>query len=234
MGAEFVSYLRTSTRKQEIGIDAQRLSIEAYVASIGGTVISEHIEHASGKRDDRPILWQAIEQCKATGANLICAKVDRLSRSIAFLFTLRDKLTQAGVNVVISEMPDVISDTMRLGIYATVAQAEREFISKRTRQALSARREQGVIGGRKKGCDIHEAQAEGRASQAQDADMFAETYRPIIEGLRDKGSTLQEIADILNRQGIKTRRGSQWTPTTVRNAILRLRKLEANKDNATD
>lgn len=217
----FILYARVSTEKQGIGLDAQQEAAAHYVSSIGGDIIATYSEKKSGRKADRPQLAAAIAQCKKQGARLIVAKLDRLSRDVAFLFTLRDSLTAAGVDIVCADCPDLISDTLRLGIYATLAQKERELISERTKAALAIRREQGIIGGRSKGADTSKASAAAARAHKDDADAWAAKVRPLIMLCREKGATLQEIANTLNDSGTSTRRGGTWTATAVRRILNR-------------
>jgi DNA invertase Pin-like site-specific DNA recombinase len=89
--SRFVAYLRVSTVRQGrsgLGLDAQREAVRAFVASRNGKIIApEFVETESGKRNDRPKLRAALVRCKATGATLVVAKLDRLSRNAAFLLT---------------------------------------------------------------------------------------------------------------------------------------------------
>ena len=55
------------------------------VADSGGHVIAEHLEVESGKRGDRPQLAAAMASCRATRTIVLVAKLDRLSRNVAFL-----------------------------------------------------------------------------------------------------------------------------------------------------
>ena len=88
MIAKFVSYLRVSTQKQGrsgLGLEAQRDAVATHVASANGKMLREYIEVESGKRADRPKLAEALKLAKMTGATLVVAKLDRLSRNVAFL-----------------------------------------------------------------------------------------------------------------------------------------------------
>src|SRR3954463_6854012 len=102
---KFVAYLRVSTAKQGrsgLGLEAQRHAVRQFVASRGGKIIApEFVEVETGKRNDRPDLEQALKRCRLTGATLVVAKLDRLSRNAAFLMTLRD----SGVDFVAADLP---------------------------------------------------------------------------------------------------------------------------------
>lgn len=92
----------------------------------------------SGKKNNRPQLLAAIEYARKVKATLIIAKLDRLSRNASFIFTLRD----SGVDFVCADMPD--ANTLTIGIFAVLAQHERELISSRTKAALQMKKKQGV------------------------------------------------------------------------------------------
>ena len=140
--SKFVVYLRVSTAKQGrsgLGLEAQREAVQRFVAERGGKIIApEFIETESGKRNDRPELAKALKRCRATRANLVVAKLDRLSRNAAFLMTLRD----SGVQFVAADLPE--ANTMTVGVMAVVAQYEREAISARTKAALAAAKARGT------------------------------------------------------------------------------------------
>jgi DNA invertase Pin-like site-specific DNA recombinase len=70
---------------------------------------------------------------------LVIAKLDRLSRNAGFTFTLKD----SGVDFEGADMPD--ANTLTIGIFATLAQHERELIGERTRKALAAKKQQGFV-----------------------------------------------------------------------------------------
>jgi len=160
---KFVAYYRVSTDKQEHGIDAQRNASTLYVSGIQGELISEFSEKESGSKDDRPELRRAMKAAADSGATLLIAKLDRLSRSASFLLNLRD----SGVPFVCADMPD--ANQMTVGIMAVVAEEERRMISKRTKEGLEAAKAKGVKLGRPLGSkqpDGWDSQASGKAKRA--------------------------------------------------------------------
>ncbi|MCB2425573.1 recombinase family protein [Methylophaga pinxianii] len=139
MPDKFISYLRVSTDKQGrsgLGMDAQREAIKRYLTGSNGVVLDEYVEVESGKKKDRPRLTEALKHCKLTGAVLVIAKLDRLSRNAHFLLTLQEE----GVKFVAADMPE--ANNLTVGIMAMVAQQEREAISKRTKEALQQKKAQ--------------------------------------------------------------------------------------------
>ena len=139
--ARIVAYERVSTARQGrsgLGLEAQRTAIDAFVAARNATLLGRFTEVESGRRTDRPELGKALDLAKLTGATLVIAKLDRLSRNAAFLLALRD----SGVRFLACDMPEATDLTV--GIMALVAEAEREAISRRTKEALAAARARGV------------------------------------------------------------------------------------------
>lgn len=211
---KYIAYYRVSTDKQGqsgLGLEAQQSQVKPYADSI----IHSFTEIESGKIDDRPQLQAALAMCRSTGASLLIAKIDRLSRQAAFLLTLRD----SGVQIVAADMPN--AGTLEFGIRAVVAQHEREEISRRTKAALAAAKARGVRLGTK---DQHSLSAAGNASIKASADAFAARVEPIIKEIVAKtgASSLRDIAEALSARGIKTSRGgTTWYPGQVSNLLKR-------------
>lgn len=222
--SKFVAYLRVSTAKQGrsgLGLEAQREAVRQFVAGRGGKIIApEFVEVETGKRDDRPELDKALKRSRLTGATLVVAKLDRLSRNAAFLMTLRD----SGVNFVAADLPE--ANTMTVGIMAVVAQHEREAISHRTKAALAAAKARGrTLGGFRAGApNIARYQRQGVEAARQRALQAAEERRETIEALQQekKKLSLNAIAARLNDDNVQTRRGGKWTATAVKRTIARL------------
>jgi DNA invertase Pin-like site-specific DNA recombinase len=215
----FVAYLRVSTAKQGrsgLGLEAQREAVCQFVARHNGKMIApEFIEIETGKRDDRPELQKALKRCRLTGATLVVAKLDRLSRNAAFLMTLRD----SGVEFVAADLPE--ANTMTVGVMAVVAQHEREAISARTKAALAAARARGkALGGfRPAAPNIAKFQRQGVEAARQRALRAAEERREAIEALRREKLSLNAIAARLNADSVRTSGGSSWTATAVKRTL---------------
>jgi len=117
----YVAYYRVSTLRQGafgLGMGAQRTSVETFTRG-RGLIVDEYKDVESGKRNDRPELMKAIGVCKTEGAVLLIAKLDRLTRNVAFIFALRD----SGVAFVCADMPE--ANTLTIGVMATMAQHDR-------------------------------------------------------------------------------------------------------------
>lgn len=221
---KIVAYHRVSTVKQGrsgLGLEAQREAINQFVASKKARVVQSFTEVESGKINARPELEKALHLAKVTGATLVIAKLDRLSRNAAFLITLRD----SGVKFIAADMPEATDFTV--GIMALVAQQEREAISKRTKEALAAAKRRGVkLGNPNKARALKRARKGNAASLAiikAKATRHAENLRPVIEALRADGlGTLGAMAEALNERGMLTPRGGSWHRSSVRNLVARL------------
>lgn len=213
---KFIKYYRVSTRSQAdsgLGLQAQERDIELYLTTYAETpyeVLGEFTDIQSGKVDDRPELQKAIELAEKTGATLLVAKLDRLSRKVSFVSAIMERKK---LNLIVATMPN--ADKFQLHIYAALAEQEREFISLRTRQALAPLKGTGKLGGNRGNID--------RANKAamRVADEHASKVIDTIAPLKQAGRTLQQIADTLNKSGVLTSRGGQWYPTTVSNTLAR-------------
>lgn len=220
---KFVAYERVSTLRQGrsgLGLEAQRRAIDDFAASRGAVVIGRYTEVESGGRDARPDLARALNLAKLTGATLVIAKLDRLSRNAAFLLTLRD----SGVQFLAVDMPE--ANDLTVGIMALVAQQERGAISRRTKEALAAAKARGVKLGNPNGAAALRRAGKGgealREVVATNADEFAASLQPVVADLRTKGcGSLRQIADALNERGIRTRRDGRWHVSNVRNLLAR-------------
>ncbi len=217
MDGKFVSYLRVSTAKQGasgLGLEAQRAAVTGFLNGGAWTLLGEHIEVESGKLADRPQLAAAMALCQLTGATLLVAKLDRLSRDAHFLLGLQ----KAGVDFVAVDMPN--ANKLTVGIMAMVAQQEREAISARTKAALAVAKARGTKLGGYKGGPVPNG-ADGAAAARVKADAFAARVTPIVRQLQAAGMGLRGIAAELTTRGIRTARGGNWTAQAVKNLLER-------------
>jgi DNA invertase Pin-like site-specific DNA recombinase len=219
MGAhrgKFVAYFRVSTDRQGksgLGLEAQREAVLGYLNGGSWELVAEFTEVESGKHSARPQLEAALAACKKHRAKLVIAKLDRLSRNLAFIAALMD----AGVEFVAVDNPT--ANKLTIHILAAVAQHEREMISQRTKDALAAAKARGVKLGNPR---LAEACAEANAARQEAADAFAANVRPIIHEIQKSGITsLRGVAKALSARGIKTARGGAWTAVQVSDVLRR-------------
>src|SRR6188474_2024821 len=143
---KFLSYLRVSTDKQGrsgLGIEAQREAVARFLVGSNSKLVQEYIETESGKRSDRPKLAAALAHAKATGATVVFAKLDRLTRNVDLLRSL----VASGVDLVFCDLPHVPAGAMGrflLTQMASVAELEAGLISERTKAALTAAKARGA------------------------------------------------------------------------------------------
>lgn len=222
MPDSFVAYYRVSTGKQEHGIDAQKRDVRNHVSARGGTIGAEFEERETGKRSDRPQMLAAIAECKARRAILIFAKLDRLSRDAAFIFNLKAELDRAGVPLVCTALPEL--NTLTLGIFATMAQHERETISARTKAGLQEARAKGKRIGRRKGCKASPSSIAASRACTREARIARDAeIAGMVQALRMDGKPCHYIATMLNLAGKKSARGGNFSTSQVYRIIARIK-----------
>jgi DNA invertase Pin-like site-specific DNA recombinase len=217
-----ITYIRVSTDKQGksgLGIEAQREAIARFAAAEGMEVAREFVEVETGKGADalerRPQLAAALAAARKAKAAVVVAKLDRLSRDVAFI----SGLMAQRVPFIVAEL-GADCDPFMLHIYAALAEKERALISERTSAALAAKKAQGTLLGNR--TNLAEAQAAGVARVKQAADAFAANVLPIVRQIQATGvKTAKAIAEAMNARGVKTARGGQWHPTSVRLLLAR-------------
>ncbi len=216
---KYVAYYRVSTKAQGrsgLGLDDQRSIVARYLHS-DDVLLSELTEVESGRNSQRLQLGQAIRACQQHGAKLLIAKLDRLSRNVAFVMTLRD----SGIDFVACDLPD--ANTLTVGMMVTFAQYEAERTSERTRAALAQKKAQGF----RLGSPQNLSQEAIRKSQIVRSKL-ARTHKANVQATqlavlyRAKGMTYKQIADLLNETHYQTRRQKQFDGK----AVYRLLKRE--------
>jgi DNA invertase Pin-like site-specific DNA recombinase len=143
--SQVVAYYRVSTKRQGesgLGLEAQRKAVLAFAAQEGLEIIAEATEVETGKGfdalDRRPELKAALKVAKANKCSVCVAKLDRLSRDVAFISGL---MAQKVPFIVSALGKDV--DPFVLHIYAALAEQERKMISQRTKAGLAAAKAKG-------------------------------------------------------------------------------------------
>lgn len=214
-----VAYYRVSTARQGrsgLGIEAQRGALQRFAAAEGFEIVSEHVETETGKGQDaldrRPVLAAALADARSHKCPVAVAKLDRLSRDVAFVAGLMAQR----VPFIVAELgPD--ADPFTLHLYAALAEKERAMIAARTRDALAAAKGRGVKLGNPR---LSEARKAAGASKRQAADVFAAKVLPIIREIEAAGVTSHRgIARVLDDRKVATARGGTWSAVQV-GAIL--------------
>jgi len=217
-----VAYYRVSTQRQGrsgLGIEAQRERVAQFLEAEGIELIAEFTEVETGKGSDaldrRPRLFQALAMARKERCPVVVAKLDRLSRDVAFI----SGLMAQRVPFIVAEL-GADADPFMLHLYAALAEKERTLISERTKAALAARRANGTRLGNPS--NPAQAAAKGRQVAVAEADRFAATVMPMIQSLNRYGiNSYRGLAAALNERGVRTARGGKWQVSNVRNLIAR-------------
>jgi DNA invertase Pin-like site-specific DNA recombinase len=217
-----VAYIRVSTAQQGrsgLGIEAQRDAIQRFAAAEGLELVAEFVEIETGKGSDaldrRPQLAASLSAARRSACPVVVAKLDRLSRDVAFIAGLMAQRVPFIV-VDLGSNPD----PFMLHLWAALAEKERNVIAQRTRDALAQAKANGKQLGNR--TNLAEAQAIGRQVVADQAQQRAENILPVIREIQGAGcSTLREIAEVLNQRGIQTARGAEWTAMAVKRVMDR-------------
>jgi DNA invertase Pin-like site-specific DNA recombinase len=220
-----VAYYRVSTQRQGrsgLGLEAQRTAVARFAEIEGITLLAEFTEVETGKGADaldrRPQLAAALATARQAKCPVLVAKLDRLSRDVAFVAGLMAQR----VPFIVAEL-GADADPFMLHLYAALAEKERRQISERTKSALASRKLQGTKLGNP--TSAGQAAAVGRDVQTRAADLFAESVLPMILSLQKAGVTsLRGIAIALNTRGVRTARGGDWQVSNVRNLLARTKR----------
>jgi DNA invertase Pin-like site-specific DNA recombinase len=207
-----IAYYRVSTQQQGksgLGLEAQRAAVTAFAQAEGMTIAAEFTEVETGKGADalerRPSLAAALKAAKKAKCAVCVAKLDRLSRDVAFIASLMVQkvpfiVTALGAN----------ADPFMLHIYAALAEQERRMISERTKAGLAQAKVRGVQLG-------NQVQANKNRNAAVHRAML---LRPIFAELT--GRSAAAIAAELNARKIPTPTNRPWSAKTVQRVQWRL------------
>ena len=220
---KFISYYRVSTQKQAksgLGLDAQKAIVKIFVQDT--PVLSSYTDVESGTRkgNDRENLKNALEHCKKSGATLIIAKLDRLSRNVSFITTIMD----SGVDFIACDMP--YANKFTIHILAAVAEQEADLISQRTKSALAELKKQGrkmgtpenlTLEAIRKGAEIRKANAVKNENNIKST--------ALIVSMRKEGRSFYCISQELNKSGFKTRNQKAFQQVQVSRLYKRFVEL---------
>lgn len=207
---QYITYYRVSTKKQDLGLEAQQTIISNYLKSDDEVLASYSEKETGTKKRVQLELDKAIEHCKRTGCTLLIAKLDRLARNVSFISTLMD----SNVDFKALDMPH--ANKLTIHIFAAIAEHEAELISQRTKAALQELKKKGVqLGkpenfnqtGRDKGVRTNKAKASTNENNRK-----AKAY---IKSLLVQGLNYSQIAKELNTNGFKTSRGKRFQAIQV-------------------
>jgi DNA invertase Pin-like site-specific DNA recombinase len=211
----FVAYYRVSTERQGrsgLGLEAQQAAVAGFING-DAELVASFTEVESGKRSDRPELAKALDACRRRKAKLVIAKLDRLSRNLAFIATLME----SKVEFVAVDNPH--ANRLTVHILAAVAEHERAMISQRTKDALAAAKARGKRLGNPK---LADAAKIGTTATKAGAKKFAANVLPLIREIQAGGiKTHAAIAAKLNERKVATARGGRWSHQQVGSVLGR-------------
>ena len=206
--------------KQQIsglGVEAQREIIHNHLKD--KNIIAEFVETESGKKSNRPQLLAALALCRKTNSILIVAKLDRLSRNVAFT----SKLLESDVEIVFCDFPQ--ANRLILHIISSIAEYEANLISQRTKQSLQAKKARGVKLGRADNLMNKFEQAicnSARTNRAK-AESNPNNMRAtaLLRSLSTQGKSLSEMTTLLNEQGFVTSKGCKFQIVQVKRLLIK-------------
>lgn len=214
-----IPYYRVSTDRQGqtgLGLEGQQKAVHDFAVSNGFQLLDAHVEIESGRKKQRPVLRDAIQLCKKQNGVLLIAKLDRLSRNVAFI----SALLESGIDFIAVDNPT--ANKLMVHIMAAFAEYESDLIRQRTKTALEIAKERGVQLG-SYGKNVQSKKNKQKAYE------FAVKMEPFITMLRGQGfKTVRALCDQLNLQGVPPYYGTshKWHVLTVHKV---LKRLEENK-----
>ena len=221
---KYFAYYRVSTGGQTT--KQQHAEVINY-AKAHGQYVGGVDEQVSGKSmDNRPLLREAINKCKAEGLTLLVLKLDRISRDAADTFAI---YKECPFECVQQDTTDILT----LSIFAGLAAKERQMISQRTKAKL----EQLKKDGKKLGSPLYQKDAKGHLSKeaerqlAENRERMANARRDAADNndanvkawavIENRQGSLQQLADILNAAGFRTPHGKEWQKMSIKRLIER-------------
>lgn len=217
---QLVAYLRVSTTgqgKSGLGMEAQRLAVTRFAEAEGMEVVEWFEEVETGKGSDaleqRPKLAAALDKARRLKCPVVVAKLDRLSRDVAFISGLMSRK----VPFIVAEL-GADTDPFMLHMYAALAEKERRMISARTKAALAAARGRGTVLG------AHGAIQGPKLAEANKLAAL-EALEPVagrLRAMRADKMSVRAIAAALNAEGVPSPGGGQWAVSNTHKALERV------------
>lgn len=223
----YIAYIRTSTKRQDLGLSAQQDIINRFIQS-DDVILETYIEKESGSNNNRVAMHQAIDHCKKSGATLLIAKLDRLSRNVAFV----SALMESEINLCAIDLPNATPFTLH--IFSAFAQQELADIQKRTKDGLRVIKDNIARDGyhisragnritklgRESISDEHRLMGVQAIKQKKANNPNNIKAKAFATSLRKAKMTYRDIAIELNDNGFLSSRGGRWHGTSVRNLFL--------------
>jgi DNA invertase Pin-like site-specific DNA recombinase len=222
-----IGYCRVSTKEQGLrrnGLEGQAEDIRSFAKNNGIELVDIVYETASAKlgHEGRQVLAATLRQAKQHGYGIIVSKLDRFSRSVAYIAAMMHTMKDDKIPFVVAVMGlDV--DPFMMHMFAAIAENERLQIGARTKAALAQVKAKGKTLGQS-GEVLKIAQTRGGKTMQKIAINFAETVKEPIRKMRARGMTQAQIADELNEYNTPTSRGGKWSATQV-SRVERLLKM---------
>jgi DNA invertase Pin-like site-specific DNA recombinase len=221
-----VGYVRCSTEGQvdRFGLETQRQAISSWAKANGHRVIEVVSDDAVAgtvealEREGLAAAIDAVQQGRADG--LVCARLDRLARSLTVQEAALGLVWQAEGRVFTADSGEVAEDdaddpmrTALRQIVGAIAQLDRALITKRLRDGRRVKAEEGGFVG---GAPRYGVRAVGGELVEDPAEAVVVAR---MMALRSSGSSLNAIARTLNSEGVPTKRGGRWTASSVSRVV---------------
>jgi DNA invertase Pin-like site-specific DNA recombinase len=227
-----IAYLRVSSREQGasgLGLESQQAEIMKFCTDnkIELIEVVSEVASAKGYYKSRPKLDAALKRCKRERCAIIVSKLDRISRDVESIGNLTN---DKSIRFIVVQL-GIDADNFQIHLYASLAQKEREYISQRTKAALKAKKERGLLGtdlNRPVGNldTVRKASILGSAAIKFEADSrVTNSHIELVADFRSKGYSMAKIADKFNALNMATAKGGMWHASTVCNLIKRIESL---------
>ncbi len=219
---KLIGYVRVSTAGQadNTSLSEQRKKIEAYAFAFGHELIEIFEEVGSGKNaSDRPVFQKALA-AMSNADGIIATKLDRIARNTRDVLELvEDVLKPHNKSLVLLDLnvdTSTPSGLMILTVMAAVASLERAIITERTQGGRKAKAEEGgyAYGSPKFGQKSVDGELAADEDEIQTIDLIRRHHK--------SGKSQRKIAEYLNKNGVKSKRGGNWTGGTVGKILSRI------------